>query len=222
MAREIARSGGNAEVEVFVKTAGRLDLADVGRFLQRLDIVARRASGGARRGRIDVVGLEVGSLRVKIATRLAVASLVIDGAQLAVAVADGLRSDPAAAKATLALVQDSPGAQVFVNGGGTTVPPVSPEELRRAARRPENPALRAPKDVELLSGPQGGYVREVNREYFVELDSRPDLLIRIRDERGSDDTPLEPDMRYTFDGEAHIGARGRPSYFVLLYAYRIG
>jgi hypothetical protein len=71
-----------------------------------------------------------------------------------------------------------------------------------------------PAQVEVLTGPQAGYVRRFGGEDWVELDSRPGLIIQIRDERRAG-RPLEENARYTLNGEAHISGAQQESYFLL-------
>ncbi len=214
----------NPEIRVVVHTTGRLELANVGRFLQRLDTAARRAAPEhIRRPRIEVVEITSGSLVIRIAVVslvVAVGSLVFDAGSFAVSVADYLRSDPAATRASRALLEGDNATSISIEGGGVTHEIESddllPEEYAAAGNRaPSRGRLREIAEVEVLTGPQTGFIRRFGGENWIELDSRPGLIIRIRDEREDEPTRLVENARYTLHGEAHIGHAQEESYFLL-------
>jgi hypothetical protein len=210
-------------ITVIVETAGRLELANVGRFLQRLDTAARRATPpSVRRPRIEVVEITTGSLRIHLlvaAALAAVGSAIFDGGSFAVSVAEYLRNDPAASRSCRALIEGDNATVIIVQGGSKSIPidldDLMPEEMV-AARGVANSA---PADShaapQIIAGPHEGFVRRYDGRDLVELDDRPGILIDIRDERPGGAELLQPNLRYIFDGEAHIGGPRMKSYFVL-------
>lgn len=217
-------------IRVFIETTGNLDLANVGRFLQRLDTGARKIAQeqGWRRPSIEVASLATGSLDLKIKVaglRVAQAGLAVSVAALALGVAQYLKQEPAAVKSVDALLNADRATTIIVEGGGSATiinaGDLPPEEYMVAAKGPPRAVERAADRIERLTGPQGGIVHRYGGENLIELDARPGLFIRVRDERADQSEFLEDSVRYTFDGEAHIPASG-PSFFVLRKATRIG
>jgi hypothetical protein len=212
------------EFRVFVDSQVELDLGAVSRFLQRLDTGTRRiaAAHGARSPTIHIVSLSTGSpldtklrLQDRRGRRTAIA---ISATALAFQVADYLRSDPAAARSSREIIVTGNAPVIIVEGGGSRHE-IRPSDLDAADERAI--AAAASANVELLTGPQEGFIVEVGGEPCVELRSHPGLFIRIRDQR-DDPEPLQSHSHYTLDGEAHISHRpGRPSYFILERAFRL-
>lgn len=218
MAHVLPSGDEGAEFRVFVDAPNQLDLGNVSRFLQRLDTAARRvaASKGAPAPFIQIVSLTTGSLDAKLKLqdrRRSRAALAISAAGLAVAVANYLRNDPAAARSCRALVEGDNAHVIVVEGGGRQER-IRADDLEAADQL--QLAARTPDRYELLTGPQTGFVREFGGELWVELDARPGLILRISDERGSDEPLLRPSHSYTFDGEAHISPPNRGESFFLL------
>lgn len=210
------------EFRVFVDAKTELNLGDVSRFLQRVDTAARRVAyaKGSSSPRIDIVSLSAGSpldTKLKLQeSRRGRAALAISAATLALGVATYLRDDPAAARASRDIIAGGNAQVIIVEGGGVRET-IRLQDLDAADERAV--AASASPKTELLSGPQEGFVTEINGEPWVELDSHPGLFVRIRDERGAA-PPLKPHARYTLDGEAHISHRPREeSFFVLRNAF---
>lgn len=212
------------QIVVTVRAEAPLDLGNVGAFLQRLNTVARRA-GPVKRGllRVEIERLETGSLIIK----LTVLGLLIGSAQLAVDVAEALRSSPAAARACRNLIAED-NATIIVVEGGERTEEVSGEEVEETVERDRRVAARQdPRgygggDFELLPGPQTGIIRNLAGVQWVELDERPGLLLMIQDSRLAGSPLLQENLRYRLDGEAHIGRQGERSYFVVHEALILG
>jgi hypothetical protein len=213
------------ELVIRIETHGRLELSNVGRFFQRLDTASRRSiPTDVVRPRIEVVEVTTGSLIL----RLTVVGLVVtgvgvmfDAGSFAIAVADYLRNNPAAANSCRALIGGDNATGIRVEGGGQSIP-IKLDELiedqevaARAVRRPSEEPSSSVAEYEVIRGPQSGFLHRLAGENWIELDDRPGLIIRIRDVRPSKDVILEPNLRYMIDGEAHIGRRSRESFFVL-------
>jgi hypothetical protein len=217
MATVVPFDSSGPEFRVFVDSEGQLDLGNVSRFLQRLDTAARYTArtNGVPTPSIQIVSLTTGSLDVKLKLqdrRRSRVALAISAASLALGVASYLKYDPAAARACKALIEGDNATVILVDGGGRQ------EEIKAddldAAEEQQVAAAGTP-DYELLTGPQTGFVRYLGGEYWVELDARPGLIIRIRDQR-EERKRLEENARYTLDGEAHISAPRRGESFFLL------
>lgn len=209
------------EFRIFVETAGQLDLGNVSRFLQRLDTGARRiaADAGVPAPTIQIVSLTTGSLDAKLkleTLKQAKLGVLISAATLALGVAAYLRQDPPAARASRALIEGDNATIIIVEGGGVQ------ERIRRedldSADEHRMVAARDIDRYELLTGPQTGFIREFGGEEWVELDSHPGLIIRLRDRREDDSTLLEANAHYTLEGEAHISRERGPSFFDLRWA----
>lgn len=224
---EIAVMGdGLPYVRIFIGTDGNLDLANVGRFLQRLDTGARKVaqSKGWHKPRIEIASLQTGSLDLKIkiaGLRVAQGSLAVSMAAFALALAQYLKEEPAAAKSVSALLVNDHATKINVEAGGSVTiieeGDLQPENYKVAMRSAPPAANRdSPDDlrVEEITGPQSGIVHRYNGEIFIELDLRPGLFIRIRDERTDASEFLQDSLRYVFDGEAHVPATG-PNFYVL-------
>lgn len=220
------------EIRITIQTTGRLELANVGRFLQRLDTAARRATpSSVRRPRIEIVEIHSGSLVVRIAVAslvVAVGSAVFDAGSFAVAVAEHLKNDQPAARSCRALIEGDNATVIVVAGGGLTETigsaDLAPEEYdvaRNLAPARSRRDLEQPTELEVLTGPQTGAIRRFGGQNWVELESHPGLTIRIRDERDQKRENLEADMRYVLDGEAHVGGARQESFFVLRKALRL-
>ena len=216
-------------VRVLIETTGNLDLANVARFLQRLDTGTRRVAfdQGWHRPSVEIVSITTSSLDLKIKVaglRVAQGSLAVAVAALALGVADYLKSEPAACKAAYALLNNDRATTIIVEGGGEAkvivaddVPHPSELEIanRSAPRSPGDlPVASDMAQLERLTGPQSGTVRRYGGENFVELDSRPGLFISIRDERADQSEFLEDMTRYTFDGEGHVPPSGKSFYLI--------
>jgi hypothetical protein len=219
------------EVRIFIETSGRLDLGNVGRFMQRLDTVARRAAaGGASNPRIEIVSLASGSVEIRIAVAsllVAVGSLAFDAGGFAMNIAQALTSEPAAARSCKALLEGDNGTVILIEGGGQASRLTSGDfdaanEYEVARKLPRG----APRDdvvrEEVLTGPQKGTIRQFGGENWVELDGRPGLIIRLRDERSPPTDFLEENRTYVLDGDAHLAPAGRPSFFLLRSAILLG
>jgi hypothetical protein len=222
MASVIPFDGRGPVVRVHVDTTATLNLGDVGRFLQRLDTGTRRVAvaGGVRAPRVQVVSLEAGSpldTKLKlISVHQADIALAISAASLALNLATYLRTDPAAAQSSQEILVNGNGNEIIVEGGGVQKA-ITQNDLRPV--RAERLAASRDTDVQVLRGPQQGFVTEIAGGYVVELDSHPGLFIRIEDQRRGSE-PLLPHARYTLDGEAHITKLlGRASYFKLRRAH---
>lgn len=219
-----------AVVRIFIETNGRLDLGNVGRFMQRLDTVARRAAAPvASQPRIEIVSVSSGSLELRIAVAslvAAVGSLAFDAGSFALSIADALKNEPAASRSCRALLEGDNGTVIIVEGGGTgrsvSLGDLAPDYPMAANRGLRPPPREEVAEAEMLTGPQDGFIRRMGGEDWVELESRPGLIIRIRDQRENDAPPLEPNLRYTLDGEAHLAPAGQESFFVLRKAMRLG
>lgn len=217
-------------IRIFIETTGNLDLANVGRFLQRLDTGARKIAQeqGWRLPAIEIESLATGSLDLKIkiaGLRVAQASLAVSVAALALGVAQYLKQEPAAVKSVHALLNVDRATTITVEGGGSATiinaSNLPPQTVQKAAKIYPQAIEMVQERVERLTGPQGGIIHRYGGESFIELDTRPGLFIRIRDERADASEILEDNLRYTFDGVAHIPAAG-PSFFVLHKAMRLG
>ncbi len=220
-------------IRVLIETSGNLDLANVGRFLQRLDTGTRKVAleEGWRRPTIEIASLTTGSidLKIKIAgLRIAQAGLAVSVAALVLGIAQYLKEEPAAAKSVYALLNTDRATTIIVEGGGSAIVinagDIQPDQYKVAAKSPPQAVDKTAGPIEQanrLTGPQSGIVHRYGGENFMELDARPGLFIRIRDERLDQREFLEDSTRYTFDGEAHIPVSG-PSFFVLRKAIRLG
>jgi hypothetical protein len=143
--------------------------------------------------------------------RVGRAAVVIGAASLAVGVAQYLKHDPPAARAARDLIVGDTATVINIEGGGEQHQ-IRSQDLG-AADQERLAGARSPA-VEVLTGPQIGFVRRFGGENWVELESRPGLIIRIRDQR-SDWEPLEENARYRLDGEAHIARAGELNFFLL-------
>lgn len=220
----------NQGLRIFIDTAGLLDLANLARFFQRVDVVTRRAAArnGWREPTIKVSDLRTGSVELTVqikGLRLAEKSYRAALASLAISVASLLKSDAPSARACDALLSGDNATVIVVQGGDVT------QEITKVDIEPvveRIAGLATPRHVardsgqELLTGPQDGFVRRIDGEDWLELKDRPGLLLRVRDERGSGEPALEHRANYTFDGEAHIGPRGSGSFFVVRRAFKLG
>jgi hypothetical protein len=210
------------EVSVIIETDGRLQLANVGRFLQRLDTAARRTSPRAlSQSRAEIVELTTGSLKIRLAVvgaGAAVASAAFGGGSFAVSLAQYLRDDPAASRSCRALIENDNGTVIVVKGYGQSIPitlnDLSVPEHFAVAASDEPQRVRAPAP-QVIRGPREGFVRHYEGQDWVELDDRPGLRIQIRDERPDRTKALQPNLRYVLDGDAHFGGLRQPSFFVL-------
>jgi hypothetical protein len=222
-------------VRVLIETTGNLDLANVGRFLQRLDTGTRRVAQeqGWRQPSIEIVSITTSSLDLKIkigGLRVAQASFAVSIGALALGVATYLKSDPAASKASYTLLNADRATTIIVEGGGkahvvvaSDVPPPSAFAVanRSLPRAPADfPVATDVAQLERLTGPQSGIVHHYAGENFVELDARPGLFISIRDERDDQSGFLEDMARYTFEGQAHVPPSGK-SFYVVRRAIRL-
>lgn len=221
MAKVVQLRDREPELRIFVATDGELNLGNVSRFLQRLDTGARRVarSRDVFDPSLQIVSLTTGSLDLKIkleSRRVGRAGLAIGAASLAIGLAQYLTHDPPAARAARDLIVGDNATVINVEGGGEQHQ-IRAEDLE-AADEETYAAARSPA-VEVLTGPQAGFVRHFGGESWVELDSRPGLIIRIRDEREEDWEPLEENARYRLDGEAHIARAGESSFFLLHDAF---
>lgn len=229
MAIPVLSDGELPYVRVLIETTGNLGLANVGRFLQRLDTGARRVAQeqGWRRPSIEIVSITTSSLDLKIKVaglRVAQASLAVSTAALALGVATYLKSDPAASKASYTLLNEDRATTIIVEGGGkaqVVVPGDVPgpsafaEASRSLSRAPaDSPVATDVGQLEQLTGPQSGIVHRYAGENFVELDARPGLFISIHDERDDQSEFLEDMTRYTFEGQAHVPPSGKSFYVV--------
>ena len=235
MAVPVSSDGELPYVRVLIETTGNLGLANVGRFLQRLDTGARRVAQeqGWRQPSIEIVSITTSSLDLKIKVaglRVAQASLAVSIGALALGVATYLKSDPAASKASYTLLNEDRATTIIVEGGGkaqvvvaSDVPPPSAFAVanRSLPRAPdESPVAAEVAQLERLTGPQSGVVHRYGGENFVELDARPGLFITIRDEREDQSEFLEDMTRYTFEGQAHVPPSGK-SFYVVQRATRL-
>ena len=221
-------------VRILIKTNGNLGLANVGRFMQRLDTGARKAAQqqGWRQPSIEIASITEGSLdlRIKIAgLRLAQASLAASLLALAVQLVDYLKVDPAASRASYTLLNEDRATTIIVEAGGQAqiiVPSDVPDPrtlavANRSTPRPNGPPLFSEAEELIpITGLQSGVIRRYGLENFVELDARPGLLIAIIDDR-ADRSELFRDMdRYTFEGELHLPRTGK-SYYIVRNAMRL-
>jgi hypothetical protein len=220
MAKAIPLRKEGPEFRVVVSAGDRLILKDVASFLQRLDTGSRRVATwhGVPAPTIQIVSLSVGSpldVKLKLGNyRVAKGALAISAAVLAMNVAQYLRDDPAANRASRALIEGDHNTIIIVQGGGREER-IQTEDLEAAQQYQVAAAARADPGYELLTGPQSGFVRYFGGENWVELDARPGLIIRIRDQREVR-SGLREDARYRLFGEAHISPPRRGQSFFLL------
>lgn len=207
------------ELLIRIETSGNLELGHVGAFLQRLNTAVRRSRpAGAPIPRVELVSIETGSIKF----RIAVASLAVTAAALAIQVADYLKSDPAAVRSTYTLIQGDNATVITIQGDETSAS-ISPNEVedmlqqveRRATRRMVGGAGPAVALPELITGPQSGIIHQFGGANWIALDSRPGMSLEIEDRRAAGSEPLRENLRYTIDGQAHIGADGARSYFIM-------
>lgn len=203
------------EVLIKIETDGRLDLGNVGRFLQRINTGVRTTRPeGTPVPRVEIVEIASGSLML----RIAVASLVVGSAQLAVQIYQYLQTNEAAARVGRDLIQGDNATSITINGGSNSFT-LAPEDVPMLERSVERAvAARGPprieREVAQLSGLSSGFARRSDGDWWVELDHRKGLMLRVVDERPSKE-PLKENIRYRFDGQAFIGSEGRVSGYIL-------
>lgn len=221
-------------VRVLIETAGNLGLANVGRFMQRLDTGARRIAqeNGWRQPSIEIVSITTSSLDLKIkiaGLRVAQASLAISIAAIALSLAEYLKTDAAASKASYTLLNEDRATTIIVEGGGQAqivlpddVPnPSTWSVANRSPARPSDRSISSDTETRVeLSGLQSGVIRQYAGGNFVEFDLRPGLLISVVDQRADRAEYLEDMARYTFDGEVHMPPSGK-SFYVVREAIRL-
>lgn len=208
-------------VRIFIETSGALDLANVGRFLQRLDTGARKIAKeqGWHNPSIEIASLATGSLDLKIkiaGLRVAQGSLAVSLAALGLGLAQYLKSEPAASKSTYELLNNDRATNIIIEGGGSATVIQSndlPDPELRIAQSIRRATSLTGGDL-ILTGQQGGTIRLSGKDPFIELDARPGLLIQVQDRRQGASEPLVDGGTYIFDGEAHVPRSGR-SFFVL-------
>ena len=227
MSEMIERADDFPSIRVYIETTGNLELANVGRFLQRLDTGTRKVAKehGWRRPSIEIASLVTGSLDLKIKVaglRVAQGSFAVSVAALALGVAQDLKEEPSANKSMHALLNADRATTIIVEGGGSATiinaEDLPPEEYSVA--RSLGAPSKEPIPIYHLTGPQSGIIHRYGGETFVELDARPGLFIRVRDGRSDKTELLEDSLRYTFDGEAHVPGTGS-SFYLLRKAIRL-
>ena len=208
-------SGDWPEILIEIKTDGRLDLGNVGRFLQRVNTGIRTTRPlGTPVPRVEIVRIGSGSIII----RIAVASLAVASAQLAVELYQYLQTNEAAARVGRDLIQADNATSITINGGSNTfnlgendVPKLSQTVDRAVAGRTEP---RLTRELVMLSGPTTGIAKRFDGEWWVELEQRKGLMLRVSDER-EPFAPLKENVRYRFEGQPFIGNEGRLSGYVL-------
>lgn len=197
------------------------NLADVGKFMQRLDTALRNSRfGGQRARRIELVELAPGSIRMT----LRFVGVLATTAALASDVSSLIKDTAPVATAARQLIQGDDATVINIYGGEQTFQ-IGEKDVQEAALEPVQAKPRMlpspPRQLlapERIVGPQTGTIVSIDGERWIKVDSRPGMILRIEDERAKQEPRLQEHLRYSVDGEAEIGPEGRDSFFALRHA----
>jgi hypothetical protein len=207
--------GGWPEVRVKIETEGRLSARNVGRFLQSLDTAGRSVPATRSAApRVEIVSITSGSIEIIVA----VLALGVSATSLAFQIREFFRSNTAAIRIGRDLIVNDNATSISISGGtnifliGHQDVPHMEEVLNEASAAASAPA---PSDnIKIIPGPHLGSLHRFSGNWWVELDRRPGMTLRIRDSRPEHE-PLESDRRYRLVGDAYIAPEGAESTFVL-------
>ena len=209
------------EVRIKIETKGNLSARNLGRFLQSLNTAGRSVPATrAATPRVEVVSVKSGSVEIVIA----VLALGVSATALAFQIREFFRSNTGAVRVSRDLIVGDNATSISISGGTNVllighqdVPHMEEvlSEVGAAASAAERPRI-----MKVIRGPHLGTVHRFSDNWWVELDRRPGLTLRIRDMR-TDPEPLESDHRYRLVGDAHIAREGEESTFLLREAQTI-
>jgi hypothetical protein len=203
------------EVRVKIETDGRLSARNVGRLLQSLNTAGRSVPATASLApRVEIVSIASGSIEIVIA----VLALGVSATSLAFQIREFFKTNTGAVRVGRDLIVNDNATSISISGGTNIflighqdVPEMEDmlTDMRVAARAPERPSVPT-----VIRGPHFGRLHRFSGDWWVELDSRPGMTLRIRDIR-PDHEALTGDRRYRLIGDAHIAPEGEESTFVL-------
>lgn len=209
------------EVRVKIETKGGLSAGNVGRFLQSLNTAGRSVPATrSTRPRVEIVSINSGSIEIVIA----VLALGVSATSLAFQIREFFRSNTAAVRVGRDLIVNDNATSISISGG-TNVFLIGHQDIPQMEEvlSEESAASRTldqPGTMKVIRGPHLGTVHRFSGTWWVELDRRPGMTLRIRDVR-IESEPLETDHRYRLVGDAHIAREGDESTFVLRAAQPI-
>jgi hypothetical protein len=201
-------------IQICIKTDGRLGLSNVGSLFQRIDTGVRYVSGGGTRLKVELVGVENGSIVV----RIAIITAALTAGQLVLGLVDYMETNGPAIRANNLILNEDNGIEITISGDGQSHT-IRGEDLdlqldAAAANRPPH-IVEPTSDFEQIEYSQSGMIIRIDSEIWIRLEERPGMMLKLRDGREAGSKYLDENRRYTFEGTAYIARAGQDSFFVL-------